>query len=138
MCSSKMSTHTFLIVQTIEGGRSILTTVPHKWVSIVENKSYDVLRWPNKNVRAEIEDASSEPHGSWCKMKCKIKRKGFLRKADADLECEAMMNQTETSEWDEENLLCRTKPNITKGAKKEMSSTQPNFNKNFEQVCITM
>lgn len=131
-----MSADSFVIVQTIENTRSTLTVVPHKWVLSVPNKNYDILLWPNKNVRVEIDDASSEPLASWSKLKCRVKRRGYFNKMDANSECDAMMEQSETSEWDDGQLLYHNKTSrITKGARKILPNLpRPNFNEVFQKV----
>lgn len=64
----------FSIVQTIENGAYLITTVPHNWVT-----NNGTLNWPpNKTILMKLrKNGNSVPETSWTKYPCVVKKTGF-------------------------------------------------------------
>ncbi|XP_062553525.1 uncharacterized protein LOC134218484 [Armigeres subalbatus] len=78
----------FLVVQTIETGKPVLTVVPHKWVC------GNTLLWPNKQANELRKNAASTPSPSWIKMSCSIKRKFIPTFSEAEQEADDLSGQS--------------------------------------------
>ncbi|XP_021693075.1 uncharacterized protein LOC110677976 isoform X3 [Aedes aegypti] len=74
----------FVVVQTIEAGKPVLTVVPHKWVN------GNTLLWPPKQANELRKNAASLPMSSWSKMSCSVKRKYIPTFADAEQEADEL------------------------------------------------
>lgn len=82
----------FKVVQTFEGNKIKLLTVPSGW------ESNNVLRYPNKCITKYAKDENSTPTPDWEVIKCKVKRKNVLSyKAGENLVTE-MMKHSDTEE----------------------------------------
>lgn len=99
----------FKIVQTVEAGHKVplLSIVPSAW------EQDHVLYWPNTKKPALLEqllkNPNSKPQEGWLEQQCLKKRENFLTYQAAEIELEAMTNQSDTdAEWTETNKRKRT------------------------------
>ncbi|XP_062552826.1 uncharacterized protein LOC134217971 [Armigeres subalbatus] len=83
----------FVVVQTKEAGKHVLSAVPCRWV----RDGY--LFWPGKNVNKLRTNLKSEPCTSWSKIVCNVKRKYIPSYEEAEMEAAELSGQnTESSD----------------------------------------
>lgn len=83
----------FVVVQTKEAGKLVLTAVPCRWIRD------GFLFWPGKNANRLRMDLNSEPGSGWSKIACSVKRKYIPSYEEAEIEAAELSGQnTESSD----------------------------------------
>ncbi|XP_062703947.1 uncharacterized protein LOC109397317 [Aedes albopictus] len=96
----------FVVVQTIEAGKPVVTVVPHKWVS------GNSLFWPSKQANELRQNAASSPASSWTKMPCSVKRKYIPTFKGAEQEADELSGQS----TDASDFAPKRKKKLKKGS----------------------
>ncbi|KAF9801905.1 hypothetical protein SFRURICE_005791 [Spodoptera frugiperda] len=97
----------FKIIQTIEGNKKKLFTVPSGWE--IDN----ILRYPNKAPSKYIKDENSKPTPEWEIMKCTVKRINISSYEAGDKQISEMMKYSDTDETDDDNRLQPRRPHFS-------------------------
>ncbi|KAF9824382.1 hypothetical protein SFRURICE_002044 [Spodoptera frugiperda] len=97
----------FKIIQTIEGNKKKLFTVPSGWE--IDN----ILRYPNKAPSKYIKDENSKPTPEWEIMKCTVKRINISSYETGDKQISEMMKYSDTDETDDDNRLQPRRPHFS-------------------------
>nr|XP_029711535.1 uncharacterized protein LOC109432197 [Aedes albopictus] len=83
----------FVVAQTKEAGKHVLTAVPCRWIRD------GCLFWPGKNANKLRKNLTSEPSAGWSKIACSIKRKYIPSYEEAEVEAAELSGQnTESSD----------------------------------------
>lgn len=82
----------FKIVETMEKGKYVLTTVPKSW----ENQGH--LRWPKLKSEKLRRDPYSTPEDNWRSMSCVVKRINIMSFEEAESELRAMSDVSDTDQ----------------------------------------
>lgn len=93
----------FKVVQTLEGKKYKLFTVPSGW------ETNNILRYPNKCISKYIKDESSSPTLDWDVMKCKVKRSNLLSYEIGEQLVSEMLKHSDTED-DADNYMQRRYP----------------------------
>ncbi|KXJ69938.1 hypothetical protein RP20_CCG025359 [Aedes albopictus] len=96
----------FVVVQTIEAGKPVVTVVPHKCVS------GNSLFWPSKQANELRQNAASSPASSWTKMPCSVKRKYIPTFKGAEQEGDELSGQS----TDASDFAPKRKKKLKKGS----------------------
>ncbi|CAG9137627.1 unnamed protein product [Plutella xylostella] len=82
----------FKVVQTFEGKKNKLFTVPSGW------EANNVLRYPNKCIQKYAKDENSTPTPDWEVIKCKVKRQNVISYEAGENLVSEMMKHSDTEE----------------------------------------
>ncbi|EAT32947.1 AAEL014814-PA [Aedes aegypti] len=96
----------FVVVQTKEAGKLVLTAVPYRWIRD------GFLFWPGKNANRLRMDLNSEPGSGWSKIACSVKRKYIPSYEEAEIEAAELSGQnTESSDSAPQNSTTNMQTN---------------------------
>ncbi|CAG4992504.1 unnamed protein product [Parnassius apollo] len=82
----------FKVVQTLEGKKYKLFTIPSGW------ESNNILRYPNKCISKYLKDENSTPTLDWDVIKCKVKRTDVLSYENGEKLVSEMLKHSDTED----------------------------------------
>lgn len=85
----------YKIVQTLEKGKSVLTSIPDTW----ENDG--ILMWPKKLSEKLRKNEKNYPQDDWLKSNCIVKRRNISTYEEAEQEVENMCKYSDTEQFDD-------------------------------------
>nr|XP_029721171.1 uncharacterized protein LOC115262686 [Aedes albopictus] len=111
----------FVVAQTKEAGKHVLTAVPCRWIRD------GCLFWPGKNANKLRKNLTSEPSAGWSKIACSIKRKYIPSDVTPSYE-EAEAEAAELSGQNTESSDAAPRRKKQKRATKDDTSRRFDFN----------